>query len=341
MVFTLSFIASVDSVWDLEQVHVRVLNCRGLRLELIAALGIALAVPAMAVSGPQATQTSVSAETRVVNGRTLAEFAIAVTGEDGLPASGAIVLEENGKQLAGAALSAEGRARVELGLPAGEHNLHAVYVGNTTHASSVSQPSAVHAAAASPAPDFQVSVSPASISLTAGQSGSAVVSITPMNASALTAPMFVTLSCSGFPDQSSCTFTPENVEIVPNTVTATTSSMTITTQAKSLAGVTVPARPGSDPVAWAILLPGTLGLAGLAFSTRRRAWLHRLSLLALIAFITTLGMTACAPRYNYYNHGPPYNLPTPSGTYTLQVTAQSSNGIAATTRSTSFALTVK
>jgi hypothetical protein len=52
-------------------------------------------------------------------------------------------------------------------------------------------------------------------------------------------------------------------------------------------------------------------------------------------------MTACAPRYNYFNHGPPHNLPTPSGTYTLLVTAQSSNGVTAITNSTKFALTVK
>jgi hypothetical protein len=321
------------------------LICRSLRLEMMAALGVALAVPAMAAgpqaAPPQSTATTLSAETHVQNGRTMATFAVAVTGEDGSPATGAVVLEENGKQLAGAALSTEGRARVELALPAGDHSLTATYTGDATHIASTSQLSGVHAQASSPTPDFQVSVSPASLSLTAGQSGSATVSITPVNASALTAPMFVTLSCSGFPDQSTCTFTPENVEILPKATAATTSSMVITTQATSLAGLKPPTGTSRNPVAWAVLLPGTLGLAGLAFSTRRRRWLSRLSLIALIGLVTVLGATACAPRYNYYNHGPPYNLPTPSGTYTLQVTAQSSNGITATTHSTSFALTVK
>jgi peptidoglycan/LPS O-acetylase OafA/YrhL len=153
--------------------------------------------------------------------------------------------------------------------------------------------------------------------------------------------MFVTLSCSGFPDQSSCAFTPENVEILPNTTAAIISSMVVTTQAKSLASDTPPAHPTSNPVAWAVLLPGTLGLAGLAFSSRRRRWLSRLSLVALVGLVTVLGATACAPRYNYFNHGPPHNLPTAPGTYTLLVTAQSSNGITATTHTTTFALTVK
>lgn len=82
-------------------------------------------------------------------------------------------------------------------------------------------------------------------------------------------------------------------------------------------------------------------MAGLAFSARRKRWLNRLSLLALVGFVSLLGATACAPRYNYYNHGPPFNLPTPAGSYTLEITAQSSNGITATTHTIPFALTVK
>jgi Bacterial Ig-like domain (group 3) len=325
---------------NLEQVHVRGLICRGLRLELVAALGIALAAPAMA-AGPQAigTATTLSAETRIQNGHTVAVLAVAVKTEDGLPATGAVVIEEDGRQLAGAALSAEGRSRVELAIPTGEHKLTAVYTGDATHQASASSSSGVRAEAVS-APSFQISVAPGSLSLTAGQSGSVTVSVSPVNASALTAPMFVTLSCSGFPDQSSCSFTPENVEILPNASTAITSSMVLTTQAKSLVGQAEPPRANGNPVAWAVLLPGTLGLAGLAFGARRR-WLSRLALMGLVGLVAALGATACAPRYNYYNHGPPFNLPTPSGSYTLQITAQSSNGITATTQSIPFALTVK
>jgi hypothetical protein len=68
--------------------------------------------------------------------------------------------------------------------------------------------------------------------------------------------------------------------------------------------------------------------------------LSRLVLLALVALVTMLGTTACNPRYYYFNHGPPTNLPTPAGTYTVTVTGQSSNGITAITQSTTFALTV-
>jgi hypothetical protein len=95
-------------------------------------------------------------------------------------------------------------------------------------------------------------------------------------------------------------------------------------------------------VAWAFLLPGAFSLGGLAWAARRRAWLSRLSLLALLGVVTVLGATACAPRYHYYNNGPPANPATPAGTYTVFIDAQSSNGVTAITDSnTTIALTVQ
>ena len=57
--------------------------------------------------------------------------------------------------------------------------------------------------------------------------------------------------------------------------------------------------------------------------------------------VTMLGATACNARYDYYNHGPPTPPATPAGTYTVKVTAQSSNGVTAITNSTTLALTVQ
>lgn len=316
---------------------------RCLRLELVAALGVALALPALALqvesTGVQATETTLSAEIHDQGGRTQAVLAITVTGEDGRPATGAAVIEDAGKPLAGVALDAQGRATSVLSLLPGSHNLTARYVGDTTHQTSISQVTPVRALT-SGTPDFSVAVAPAALTLTAGQSGSVVASITPINAASLTAPMFVTLSCSGLPDQSACTFTPENIEILPNATAAITSTMVVATQSGSTAQGSA-AHSGSNPVAWAILMPGALGLLGLAFGAPRRRWLSRLSLLAFVALVATLGTTGCNPRYNYEHHGPPQNLPTPSGTYTMTVTAQSSNGITAITHPTTMVLTVK
>jgi hypothetical protein len=304
-------------------------------------MSIALAMPALAMAAERApgltTQTSLTAQTRDQGGRTQATVAVTVNGEDGLPAIGAVAISDHGAQLAGAALNAQGQATVVVALPAGVHSLTAIYAGDATHQTSVSQAAQVHAQVSS-TPNFLISVAPATVTLTAGQSGTVTASVTPQNSAALTAPMFVTLSCSGLPDQSACTFTPENVEILPAATTAITSTVVIVTQKAS---TVVAAHPGSNTVAWAFLLPGALGLGGLAWGARRRPWLNRLSLLALLALVAVLGTTACNARYNYFNHGPPQNPATPAGTYTVTVTAQSSNGVTAITNSTTLALTVQ
>jgi hypothetical protein len=223
-------------------------------------------------------------------------------------------------------------------LAPGDHSLSAKYAGDTTHLASDSETSPVRAVT-STTPDFSVSVSPSTISLKQGQSGSAVVSVTPINAASLTGPMFVTISCSGLPDQSACTFTPTNIEIPVGATAAINSSVVVATQATSLAKAEPTLKRESRPVAWAVLLPGALILGGFAFGARRR-FLGRMVLLALVGFVAVAGTTACSPLYNYYNHGPTKNLPTPAGTFTITVAAQSSNGVTATTRYTTFALTV-
>ncbi|MGA2086870.1 MAG: Ig-like domain-containing protein, partial [Terracidiphilus sp.] len=143
--------------------------CRGLRLELVAGLGIALAMPALAMAAVNAqrlaTQTAVTVETRDKDGRTQATVAVTVTGEDGLPATGAIAISDYGSQLAGAALNAQGQANIVLDLPAGDHSLTAVYAGDATHLGSTSQESGAQAQASS-TPNFLVSVAPATLSLT-------------------------------------------------------------------------------------------------------------------------------------------------------------------------------
>ena len=82
------------------------------------------------------------------------------------------------------------------------------------------------------------------------------------------------------------------------------------------------------------------GIGKPGMGTRRRRWLQRLALVALVGLVTTLGTTGCNPLYYYYNHGPPDPPATPSGTYNMLVTAQSSNGITAITNSTTMVLTV-
>jgi hypothetical protein len=346
---------------SLEQVHVTRMNRRSLRLKLFAGLGMALALPLLAsASTAQAvsTHTSLSVSPSSVNGATKTAVTVSVIGSDGQPAAGPVAIVEGNRQLAGVLLDSSGKATVQLTLTPGVHNLSAVYAGDTAHIASTS-PEATAQVATTGTPGFSVALSPVSpsalpMTLTAGSAGTLNATIVPVNQAALTAPMFITLSCSGLPNQSSCSFSPSTIEILPSTPSSCPSgspaaacppyaTMVLQTQSENnpIHVVASNAGNGTGSVAWAILLPGVLGLGGLAWGSRRRKWLSRLSLVALVGLVTMLGTTACNPHYYYYNHGPGNVPATPAGTYTITVTGQSSNGITAETENTTFVLTVQ
>jgi hypothetical protein len=332
-----------NSFSDLEHLDVRWTWGRGVRRQLVAGLGFALALPALTMAAQSsnvvATETALTADTQDLNGRTETTLTISVTGKDGQAAQGPVVISDNGKQIAGVVLGADGRVTTTLSLTPGAHSLSASYAGDVTHQASTSLAEPV-AAATPAAPSFGITVAPATVTLTPGQSGNVVATITPVNASSLTAPLFVTLSCSGLPDEATCTFTPQNVEILPNQTSVITSSMVLTTEAGN-SRLEPPLNRDTTRTALAILLPGSLGLAGLAFGARRKRWLSRISLLAMVALIGVLGTAGCNPLYDYRNHGPSPTLPTPAGTFNLLVVAQSSNGVTAFTTNAKMVLTVQ
>ena len=336
--------------------------CRKMRLHWVAGFAIALAL----VSGPRTfgqstTSTTLTAQSNTqtcpTSGLTLTltTLNLTVTSASGVPA-GVVNIEDeaNGTpvQIASGTLNATGQATVSLYLGDGPHTLLAVYAGSTSYATSTSMPASAPISSQCDT-SFAVSVSNISplsssaMTLAVGQSGTATVTVTPSEeyvASLNTtgAPAFITVSCSGLPSQAFCTFTPENLEVLPGQNGGVTSSMLIQTQ-----GVTTPPTPLSkserrnSPVAWAILLPGVLGLGGLAFGTRRRRWLQRLSLIALVALVTTVGTAGCNPQYYYYNDGPSHPPPTPTGTFNVTVTGQSTNGVSAITNTTKMTLTIQ
>lgn len=340
----------------------RGLNCRGLRLSSVAGLGVALLALAplsvLAQAQQIVTHTTLTVETSEQGGRIQASARVTVTSADGLPASGAVIIKDGDRELAEAALNANGEATPIVSLAGGDHALRAVYAGDATHLTSASATSDVSGQTSS-TPNFALTLAPVApstlpLTLKAGQAGTIAVTVVPEDNAALTAPMFVTLSCSSLPSEASCTFTPETVEILPSTPASCptgspvsacppVSSMLLQTQEQVTTLVAPSAHPnsGSKHVAWAILLPGMLGLGGLAWGARRRRWLQRLALVAMVGFVATLGTTACKPLYNYYQHGPVHPTPTPPGTYTIIITGQSSNGVTAITNNTTMVLTVQ
>jgi hypothetical protein len=346
---------------SLEQVHVTRMNRRSLRLKLFAGLGMAMALPLLAsasIAQGVSTHTSLNLSRSSVNGVARTTATVSVAGADGVPANGPIAIIEGNRQLAGTVLDASGTATIQLTLAPGQHNLTAVYAGNANHLGSTS-PEATAQVTTGGSPAFSLALSAVTpstlpMTLTAGSAGTLNVTVVPVNQAALTAPMFVTLSCSGLPNQTSCTFSPSTLEVLsttpsscangsPSSACPPYSTMVLQTVSENdpVHVIASNASSPSGPVAWAILLPGVLGLGGLAWGARRRAWLSRLSLIALVGLVTVLGTTACNPHYYYYNHGPGNVPATPAGTYTITVTGQSSNGITAETENTTFVLTVQ
>jgi hypothetical protein len=96
-------------------------------------------------------------------------------------------------------------------------------------------------------------------------------------------------------------------------------------------------------IAYAIVLPGVLALAGLG-ALRRRSEVATLRVLGFMALLAAggLGLGACNARYDYLKHPPSGNPGTAPGTYTITVSGYASlNGASVVSQTLNVALTVK
>jgi beta-galactosidase len=166
-----------------------------------------------------------------------------------------------------------------------------------------SQASATTSAAGAPAPDFALGVSPGSLSLTAGTSGTATITVTPTNGFSATSSVMFT--CSGLPVGATCNFSPATVTSTGNIV----STLTVNT---SLAAAVL-----NNSGLW--LSGSSLGLV-LCFVGRkkRRASLQLMLMLPVSVVGLTLftGCSGKSPSTNAVSGGTPV-------TSTITVTAAS------------------
>jgi hypothetical protein len=275
---------------------------------------------AAAAENATATQTTLTVATDNAGPRTRATLTAHVSGA----ASGVVNFRSGQIDLGSALVDSEGKASLQTDLlPAGSHPVVAIYQGQTGNLNSISNAELVHANASSAA-GFTVAATPTSLTTPIGGFVSSNVTVTPVNGFNA----FVTLSCSGLPVNTTCTFTPINVLAACTTATGGaqtctpgTSVMQIQTQTPSPQNN---ARNHDDSMRrYAFVLPLLFGLAGLG-GRKRKAW--RNLALGLVAFAGVMGMTACNARYYYLNHGPPPNEGTPIGSYTVTIQASSSTG---------------
>ena len=162
-----------------------------------------------------------------------------------------------------------------------------------------------------PASDFQVSVSPTTLTIVAGQTGTATFTVTPQNG--FNSP--VSFACTGLPAEASCSFNPTSV--TPSG-SAVSSILTVSTTAPS-AALHMPL-PNSLRPSYAFLFP-VLGVI-LGTAAHRRKALRRLSLLGLlILLIVAAGLTSCGGGGTFTG-----NSGTPVGTTTASVSAAAGAG---------------
>jgi hypothetical protein len=215
--------------------------------------------------------------------------------------------------LGSAFVAADGTATltVSSSMTSGAHSVRAVFNGTESSAASTSAPADVTAQVA--APDFALTATPATLNLDAGAEGTVAVTLAPLNRFS----NYVSLSCAGLPLFATCTFLPSNV---PVTGQIGLSTMTLNTLAPS--GKTSSLRSDSGLV-YAFLLPGALGLIGLAFGRSRG-----LRMVALVCVVGSLigGTSSCAQRYRYLNHGPTPNPGTPAGKSIIRIYGTSVSG---------------
>lgn len=302
------------------------------------ALAIALACSLLA-SAQARTYTTLSIPAQDAQGH--ATVAVSVLDEAGQPVSGAVSLADvshGNHPLAGAALDAKGSATFAIdSLAAGDHSLQVNYIGDAHHDASTSAP-VPYAASAPALPDFTIALAPTTATVSVGGTATTTITITPVNGFT----GFISLSCSGLPiDFVACNSTPANLEIT--SAAAQTAIMNIQTTATSstttlLRRQAVPGTPlsGHGAPVLAVLLPG---VALFAFLGRKRKHLLRSSLMILLASAMLFASTGCSARYWYLHLNPVFGG-TPAGTYTIVVTAQTSNGVTAAEHSSSIALTV-
>jgi ribosome-binding factor A len=175
-----------------------------------------------------------------------------------------------------------------------------------------------------PTPDFKVVVSPTTLTIVAGQSGTATFTVTPVNGFNSQ----VSFACTGLPAEAACTFSPSSV--TPNGIAAASSTLTVTTTAKS-AELRPPAELSQRPM-YAILLPVLAVLFG--FSARKGRSRRGLRLLGVLIFLAAVsGLTSC-------NSGTPVGNPgTPIGTSNVSVSAATS-GAGGTNHAATLTITI-
>lgn len=274
---------------------------------------IALVNPAGAVS---LAADHVSVQT----GTTVTLTASVAQGNATAVPTGTITFQEGATPLGTVALDASASASLVTGpLTAGVHSISALYSGDANFPPNFSASLAIDVGT----PDYAVSIPSSSATISAGQSATIKIDVTPQHGFSGA----ITFSCSGLPANSSCSFNPAS--ITPTNSAAST-TLTISTTARALAASARPVRrPGTPLLATSLFAICGVMLLG---AGKKRKW--QSVTLMLCAFALVGSLIACGGG----NPPPPVQSQgTPVGTFSVVVTAASGN----TSHTSTVTLTVR
>lgn len=207
-------------------------------------------------------------------------------------------------------------------LASGTHSITAQYQGDTNFATSTS--SALTQTVNGP--DFSISSSVPTLTVTAGQNGTATVTVTPENGSTQT----VTFSCGNLPAHSTCSYSPATATL--DGTHSATSTVTITTTARTAGFVLPHLRFLHVPPAFQALTIMSL-IAFCYFALLRQKRNLRYVAFVCVAILSALTLASCSSSSSGSSGG---TSGTPAGTYSITLTGTSGS----TTHNAPLSLTV-
>jgi Bacterial Ig-like domain (group 3)/FG-GAP-like repeat len=198
---------------------------------------------------------------------------------------------------------------------AGSYSVTATYQGDKNNAASTSSAAAIVIAA----PDFTISATPASGTITPGQTATYKFTVSPVGGYAGT----VTFSCGTLPSQAVCSFSPASVTPSGGSPASTTMTLTTATSSAMLNPDrrSIPSLPPWFP-AGGLAMAGAIGLA----FAPKKIWRLNQQLRGLCSALLLASLSLLASGCGGGGNSSPSNPGTPAGSYTVSVTASSSAG---------------
>lgn len=283
-------------------------------------------VSATQPAAPAATSTTLSSSANPSTVGQSVTFTATVTSAMAGTPTGTVTFLDGNTSLGTGTLNGSAEATFSTSsLTAGQHSMTASYGGDSNFAASIS---AVLTETVNGAPDFSLSISPASQNVSPGQSAAYTLTLTPANGFNQS----VSISCSGAPAEASCI--PASSPVPMNGTSTSQVQINVTTTGNTFALRWVKVRfPGGEggPLTLALILCILTLWVGLQRNSQAKHYHFILYALVILLAAAVAGCSAGGSSSGGKNSG------TPPGTYTLTLTGSAGN----TTHSTTVSLVVQ